>query len=64
MIEYCLGNVDRPTRDRLCALDVPTQEHRCLQRCGECWEGAILVVDGILRQDATHTALLEDLEAA
>jgi uncharacterized protein YuzB (UPF0349 family) len=61
-VEYCLDNVDSATRRRLGGLDeVPVTEQRCLQRCGDCYSGPFLVVDGELRTAETHGALLNAL---
>ncbi len=45
-IEYCVGNVDPDTRERLRSLDHTTIEKPCLQRCGSCFRGPLLVIDG------------------
>jgi uncharacterized protein YuzB (UPF0349 family) len=57
-IEYCVNNVDAPTRARLAACGLPVEESSCLQRCGHCFAGPFLVVDGALLDGAPHLALL------
>jgi uncharacterized protein YuzB (UPF0349 family) len=60
VIEYCLRNVDGGVRDRLAAVETDAEvvERRCLQRCGECYRGPFLVVDGALETADSHAALL------
>jgi uncharacterized protein YuzB (UPF0349 family) len=60
-VEYCIGNVDATARDRLRDLDCRTVEKPCLQRCGRCFEGPLLVVDGEPRSGESHAGLLSDL---
>jgi len=70
-IEYCLRNVDGETRERLAGgagtdadatSDADTGaeivEQRCLQRCGDCYRAAFLVVDGRLETADSHASLL------
>ncbi|MFB6227204.1 MAG: hypothetical protein ABEH88_01245 [Halobacteriales archaeon] len=61
-VEYCIGNVDPDARSELRDLDCQTIEKPCLQRCGRCFEGALLVVDGNPRFGESHTDLLGDIE--
>lgn len=60
-VEYCIGNVQATARDRLRDLDCHTVAKPCLQRCGRCFEGPILVVDGEARSADSHAGLLSDL---
>lgn len=53
-VEYCLRNVDAETRRRLEDRECETVGKRCLQRCGDCYRGALLVVDGTARTAADH----------
>lgn len=62
MIEYCLNNVDAEVRTRLRALDDRTIERPCMQRCGDCWSGPFLVVDGERRCGSSHEVLIDRLE--
>lgn len=61
-IEYCLCNVDRETRERLAATDAETVGKRCLQRCGDCYREALLVVDGTPRTGSDHADLLAGVD--
>lgn len=56
-IEYCLNNVSAATRNRLTELNC-TVERRCLQRCGTCYDGDFLVVDGACKAGKPHADLL------
>ena len=58
MLEYCLGNVDAPTRSRLEQLESPARERLCLQRCGTCWQQPFLVADGTVHTGPDHETLL------
>jgi uncharacterized protein YuzB (UPF0349 family) len=61
-VEYCIGNVDPSTRSELRDLDARTVEKPCLQRCGRCFEGPLLVLDGEPRSADSHADLLADVE--
>lgn len=56
-IEYCLNNVGPKMRNRLVDFECAV-EHRCLQRCGDCYRGDFLVVDGTLETGKAHAELL------
>jgi uncharacterized protein YuzB (UPF0349 family) len=58
LVEYCLNNVDVATRAALWASGLAVEESSCLQRCGQCWAGPFLVVDGEVIVGAPHLALL------
>lgn len=60
LIEYCLDNVDRSTRDHLRSLDSLVQERQCLQRCGTCQRSPFLVVDGNPVTATNHKTLLDE----
>ena len=60
-VEYCLGNVDSDARRRLRTRD-DVREASCLEHCGRCHAGSFLVVDGELREGASHEALLTKIE--
>lgn len=63
MIEYCINNVDGETRDALEACPVPTRAEYCMHRCGYCYTGPFVAVDGRLyRED--HEEILDRLDAA
>jgi uncharacterized protein YuzB (UPF0349 family) len=61
-VEYCIGNVDPSARSQLRDLDCRTIEKPCLQRCGRCFEGPLVVVDGDPRFGESHADLLADIE--
>jgi uncharacterized protein YuzB (UPF0349 family) len=63
VIECCLNNVDRETRDRLAARD-DAREAACLDRCGRCYAGPFLVVDGTVATGESHAAILDALDGA
>lgn len=46
LIEYCLGNVTEKERQVLRDSSIPTRECRCLDHCGDCFEGGFVVKDG------------------
>lgn len=58
-VEFCLNNVDSSTRNRL---QKRAHERPCLQRCGLCFEGPFLVIDGIVVEGSEHEAMLSVLE--
>lgn len=58
LVEYCLNNVDARARAWLLARGLRLGESSCLQRCGQCYSGPFLVIDGELVAGATHDALL------
>ncbi|MFB6218827.1 MAG: DUF1450 domain-containing protein [Halobacteriaceae archaeon] len=57
-VEYCLRNVDAETRRRLEESDCETVGKRCLQRCGDCYRGEFLVVDGAPEFGDDHADVL------
>lgn len=57
IIEYCVGNVPPEVREML---PPEAEASPCLMRCGLCHEGAMLAVDGELRQGPSHEAILAD----
>jgi uncharacterized protein YuzB (UPF0349 family) len=59
LIEFCLNNVDADTRRILLSHAPMVKEQPCLQRCGRCYEGPFLVVDGELREGESHQDMLE-----
>jgi uncharacterized protein YuzB (UPF0349 family) len=67
-IQCCLDNVDATTRSRVQAggttVDATVQFRPCLQRCGTCYEGSFLIIDGDLRRGESHEGLLADLARA
>lgn len=61
-IEYCLNNVDADARRRLGDRGTDeVVETRCLQRCGDCYRGPFLVVDGELATGDSHAGILSAL---
>lgn len=60
-IEYCLNNVTDLSRSLLCQSGLSVEESSCLQRCGRCYAGPFLVVDGVLLVGVSHADLLERL---
>ncbi|MFB6174058.1 MAG: hypothetical protein ABEI39_05385 [Halobacteriales archaeon] len=56
-IEYCIDNADAAARRRLAGRE-DARGKPCLQRCGRCARGPILVVGGELRTGASHADLL------
>ena len=58
-VEYCQNNADGDTRDWLAGFDC-TIEHRCLQRCGDCYRGPFLFVDGRVETGESHEAIMAD----
>jgi uncharacterized protein YuzB (UPF0349 family) len=64
VIEFCEANVDQCARERLRALDgdgVRVVAKPCCQRCGACYDGPFLVVDGTPAY-GPHGALLDDID--
>ena len=59
LVEYCLSNVPTPARAMLQACGLPVREDSCLQRCGCCYDGPFLVVDGEVVEGASHREILE-----
>lgn len=57
MIEYCVGNVPQEVRE---LLPPEAEASPCLMRCGLCYDGAILAIDGELYQGPSHEAILAD----
>jgi uncharacterized protein YuzB (UPF0349 family) len=61
-VEYCLQNVDPTVRRTLRRVEgCETVEKRCLQRCGRCRRGPLLVADGRPVTGGDHRALLSEL---
>jgi uncharacterized protein YuzB (UPF0349 family) len=58
VVNYCLNNVTAEVRRQLPALDLVAVEDYCLQRCGDCFAGPFLVVDGKLITGASHAQIL------
>jgi uncharacterized protein YuzB (UPF0349 family) len=58
LVESCLANVDAETCDRLRSRS-DTRAASCLDRCGVCHSETFLVVDGTVRSEASHQAVLE-----
>ncbi|MFB6135613.1 MAG: DUF1450 domain-containing protein [Halobacteriaceae archaeon] len=58
-VEYCIGNVDLDARALLRDSEFDTVESFCLDRCGECCDGAFVVADGELRLGEDHAAVLD-----
>lgn len=56
-IEYCVDNVPPELR---AALPDECVEWPCLQRCGLCYDGAFLAVDGDLVIGESHAELLAE----
>ncbi|RIK34885.1 MAG: hypothetical protein DCC55_32030 [Chloroflexi bacterium] len=61
VINYCLNNVTADVRRQLDALDLTAVEDYCLQRCGDCFAGPFLVVDGRLVTGDSHAQILRNL---
>lgn len=61
LVEYCLSNVPAPARALLQACGLPVREDSCLQRCGCCYDGPFLVVDGEIVEGASHREILEQI---
>jgi uncharacterized protein YuzB (UPF0349 family) len=51
--------VDSTTRRKLLAGKLNGEEHPCLGRCGECYEGPFLVVDGESVAGESHKEILD-----
>lgn len=61
IVEYCVNNVDDETRALLLNAGLLAGESSCLQRCGSCYAGPFLVVDGEMIEGATHRELLRQV---
>ncbi len=61
VINYCLSNVTAETRRQLRALDHVVVEDFCLQRCGDCFAGPFLLVDGQAVVGESHAQLIHEL---
>ena len=61
-IEYCINNVDAAARAALLRSGLAAEESSCLQRCGQCFAGPFVVVDGDLIDGPSHAALLARLQ--
>lgn len=60
-IEVCLNNVDAVTRQRLLASGLALIESSCLQRCGHCYAGPFLVIDGRLVAGPSHQQIIDKM---
>lgn len=58
VVNYCLNNVTADVRRQLNALAQVVVEDYCLQRCGDCFAGPFLVVDGKLMTGASHAQMI------
>lgn len=56
-MEYCVQNVPPDIRD---CLPPEAEASPCLMRCGHCYEGAILAIDGKVYTGESHETLLQD----
>jgi uncharacterized protein YuzB (UPF0349 family) len=61
VINYCLRNVDLETRVLLRNSDFYVIEDFCLHRCGQCYDGPFLVVNGQEIAACSHRDILESL---
>lgn len=59
--ECCVSNVDAEARALLTESDVDAVESYCLDRCGECYEGPFLVVDGTVVRGKSYEAVLGEV---
>lgn len=62
LLECCLSNVSSDVRVALDKSDHEVREAFCLDRCGDCYDRAFLVVDGELQAGDSHADLLESLD--
>lgn len=46
VVEYCLRNVSKQSREMLEGSGLPVEGTACLGRCGDCFAEEYLVVDG------------------
>lgn len=60
-IEYCINNVDDDVRAGLLSSGLGVRESQCLQRCGHCYAGPFLVVDGELIEGEAYGILLQQV---
>lgn len=58
-----MANVNASALERLQESDCPQRPTLCLDRCGQCRSEDFLVVDGELRDGASHRSLLADAES-
>lgn len=63
LISYCVNNVDDAARALLRAHACEAAEEHCLQRCGACYEGPFLLLDGQFFSGPSHRAILDALTA-
>lgn len=61
VINYCLSNVTAETRRQLRGLEHVVVEDFCLQRCGDCFAGPFLLIDGQLVRGESHAQLIHEL---
>lgn len=61
VINYCLRNVSPETRALLRHSHFKVIEDFCLHRCGNCYDGPFLVVEGHLVTGDSHQMILEKL---
>lgn len=64
LLSYCVNNVDDAARALLRAHACATAEEHCLQRCGACYEGPFLLLDGQFFSGPSHHAILDALPVA
>lgn len=57
LIEYCVTNVPPEVRE---SLPLEAEASPCLMRCGQCYEGAMLAIDGDLCCGEDHETILRD----
>lgn len=63
-INYCLQNIDPATRALLRTCGHSVIEDVCLQRCGRCYDGPYLVVNGAVVTGESHQEILEKIDAS
>jgi uncharacterized protein YuzB (UPF0349 family) len=61
VINYCLSNVNPEARCLLRQSQFHVIEDFCLHRCGLCYEGPFLIVDGEELLGDSHQEILERL---
>ena len=65
VINYCLKNLATPqTRTLYRNSGFCVVEDFCLQRCGQCYAGPFLVIDGKEVTGESHQVLIEQLQRA
>lgn len=58
-VEYCLNNLDADIRNALESSPARTRQLCCMDRCGTCYHGPFLVIDGELDQFDSQAAALD-----